>query len=192
MKKRGYVINYILLLVCILTSLNHVESYKTMVGQVSYFDAQSKAELTYVTSITTQEHGKEPLTTTLQAEAHAVANSMGVLSRDNAASVDYAAATASNSRADYLKTIGYITSADACTAEMLESARSNLLNRASVVRQNEIREKDGAPSESLKTEGALQNSNQFYTFANLCAKIIGTDTAGVIRFIHNKDGKKEI
>ncbi len=192
MKKRGYVINYILLLVCILTSLNHVESYKAMIGQVSYFDAQSKAELTYVTSITTQEQGKETLTTTLQAEAHAVANSMGALCRDNAASVDYADATASNSRSDYLKTIGYITSADACTAEMLESARSNMLNRASVVKQNEIREKDGARPESLKAEGTLQNSNQFYTFANLCAKITGTDTAGVIRFIHNKDGKKEI
>lgn len=192
MKKRGYVINYILLLVCILTSLNHVESYKAMIGQVSYFNAQSKAELTYVTSITTQECDKETLTTTLQAEAHAVANSMGALRRDNAASVDYAAASASNSRSNYLKTIGYITSADACTAEMLESARSNLLNRASVVKQNEIREKDGAQSEALKAEGTLQNSNQFYTFANLCAKITGTDTAGVIRFIHNKDGKKEI
>lgn len=192
MKKRGYVINYILLLVCILTSLNHVESYKTMVGQVSYFEAQSKDELAYVTSITTQECDKETLTTTLQAENHASANGMGALCRNNATSIDFAATSASNSRADYLRTIGYITSADACTAEMLESARSNLLNRASVVKQNEIREKDGARSESLKAEGALQNSNQFYTFANLCAKITGTDTAGVIRFIHNKDGKKEI
>lgn len=185
-------INYILLLVCILTSLNHVESYKTMVGQVSYFEAQSKDELAYVTSITTQECDKETLTTTLQAENHASANGMGALCRNNATSIDFAATSASNSRADYLRTIGYITSADACTAEMLESARSNLLNRASVVKQNEIREKDGARSESLKAEGALQNSNQFYTFANLCAKITGTDTAGVIRFIHNKDGKKEI
>ena len=192
MKKRGYVINYILLLVCILTSLNHVESYKTMIGQMSYFNAQSKAELTHVTLTATQECDKETLTTTLQAEAHAAASRMDSLRRDNAASVDYAAASASNSRADYLRTIGYITSADACTAEMLESARSNLLNRASVVKQNEIREKDGARSESLKAEGALQNSNQFYTFANLCAKITGTDTVGVIHFIHNKDGKKEI
>lgn len=151
MKKRGYVINYILLLVCILTSLNHVESYKTMIGQMSYLDAQS---------------------------------------RDNATSIDDT--TANNSRTDYLRTIGYITSADACTAEMLESAHSNLLNRTLAVRQNEIRAKDGARSESIKAEGALQNANQFYTFADLCAKITGTDTAGVIRFIHNKDGKKEI
>lgn len=151
MKKRGYVINYILLLVCILTSLNHVESYKTMIGQMSYLDAQS---------------------------------------RDNATSIDDT--TANNSRTDYLRTIGYITSADACTEEMLESAHSNLLNRTLAVRQNEIRAKDGARSESIKAEGALQNANQFYTFADLCAKITGTDTAGVIRFIHNKDGKKEI
>lgn len=151
MKKRGYVINYILLLVCILTSLNHVESYKTMIGQMSYLDAQS---------------------------------------RDNATSIDDT--TANNSRTDYLRTIGYITSADACTAEMLESAHSNLLNRTLAVRQNEIRAKDGARSESIKAEGALQNANQFYTVADLCAKITGTDTAGVIRFIHNKDGKKEI
>lgn len=144
-------INYILLLVCILTSLNHVESYKTMIGQMSYLDAQS---------------------------------------RDNATSIDDT--TANNSRTDYLRTIGYITSVDACTAEMLESAHSNLLNRTLAVRQNEIRAKDGAWSESIKAEGALQNANQFYTFANLCAKITGTDTAGVIRFIHNKDGKKEI
>jgi len=192
-KKRGYVINYILLLVCILTSLNHVESYKTMIGQVSYFDAQSKDELTYVTSITTQECDKEILTDTAQDEdKEVVTNAEQDGNRGILTSVDYAAASASNSRADYLRTIGYITSADACTAEMLESARSNLLNRASVVKQNEIREKDGARSESLKAEGALQNSNQFYTFANLCAKITGTDTAGVIRFIHNKDGKKEI
>lgn len=151
MKKRGYVINYILLLVCILTSLNHVESYKTMIGQMSYLDAQS---------------------------------------RDNATSIDDT--TANNSRTDYLRTIGYITSADACTAEMLESAHSNLLNRTLAVRQNEIRAKDGARSESIKAEGALQNANQFYAVADLCAKITGTDTAGVIRFIHNKDGKKEI
>lgn len=144
-------INYILLLVCILTSLNHVESYKTMIGQMSYLDAQS---------------------------------------RDNATSIDDT--TANNSRTDYLRTIGYITSADACTEEMLESAHSNLLNRTLAVRQNEIRAKDGARSESIKAEGALQNANQFYTFADLCAKITGTDTAGVIRFIHNKDGKKEI
>lgn len=144
-------INYILLLVCILTSLNHVESYKTMIGQMSYLDAQS---------------------------------------RDNATSIDDT--TANNSRTDYLRTIGYITSADACTAEMLESAHSNLLNRTLAVRQNEIRAKDGARSESIKAEGALQNANQFYTFADLGAKITGTDTAGVIRFIHNKDGKKEI
>ena len=144
-------INYILLLVCILTSLNHVESYKTMMGQMSYLDAQS---------------------------------------RDNATSIDDT--TANNSRTDYLRTIGYITSADACTEEMLESAHSNLLNRTLAVRQNEIRAKDGARSESIKAEGALQNANQFYTFADLCAKITGTDTAGVIRFIHNKDGKKEI
>lgn len=150
MKKRGYVINYILLLVCILTSLNHVESYKTMIGQMSYLDAQT---------------------------------------RDNATDTT---ATANNSRTDYLRTIGYITSADACTEEMLESAHSNLLNRTLAVRQNEIRAKDGARSESIKAEGALQNANQFYTFADLCAKITGTDTAGVIRFIHNKDGKKEI
>lgn len=191
-KKRGYVINYILLLVCILTSLNHVESYKAMIGQVSYFDAQSKAELTYVTSITTQECDKETLTTTLQAEAHAVANSMGALCRDNAASVDYAAASASNSRADYLRTIGYITSADACTAELLEGACSNLLNHTSMVKQNEIREKVGARSELIEAQYVLQNLNQFYTYANLCAKATSTDTAGVIRFIHNKDGKKEI
>ena len=146
MKKRGYVINYILLLVCILTSLNHVESYKTMIGQMSYLDAQS---------------------------------------RDNATSIDDT--TANNSRTDYLRTIGYITSADACTAEMLESAHSNLLNRTLAVSQNEIRAKDGARSESIKAEGALQNANQFYTFADLCAKITGTDTAGVVRFIHNKD-----
>lgn len=144
-------INYILLLVCILTSLNHVESYKTMIGQMSYLDAQS---------------------------------------RDNATSIDDT--TVNNSRTDYLRTIGYITSADACTEEMLESAHSNLLNRTLAVRQNEIRAKDGARSESIKAEGALQNANQFYTFADLCAKITGTDTAGVIRFIHNKDGKKEI
>lgn len=141
-------INYILLLVCILTSLNHVESYKTMIGQMSYLDAH------------------------------------------NATSIDDT--TANNSRTDYLRTIGYITSADACTEEMLESAHSNLLNRTLAVRQNEIRAKDGARSESIKAEGALQNANQFYTFADLCAKITGTDTAGVIRFIHNKDGKKEI
>lgn len=153
MKKRGYVINYILLLVCILTSLNHVESYKTMIGQMSYLDAQS---------------------------------------RDNATSIDDTTATANNSRTDYIRTIGYITSADACTEEMLESAHSNLLNRTLAVRQNEIRAKDGARSESIKAEGALQNANQFYIFADLCAKITGTDTAGVIRFIHNKDGKKEI
>lgn len=150
MKKRGYVINYILLLVCILTSLNHVESYKTMIGQMSCLDAQT---------------------------------------RDNATDTT---ATANNSRTDYLRTIGYITSADACTEEMLESAHSNLLNRTLAVRQNEIRAKVGARSESIKAEGALQNANQFYTFADLCAKITGTDTAGVIRFIHNKDGKKEI
>lgn len=111
-------------------------------------------------------------------------------SRDNATSIDDT--TANNSRTDYLRTIGYITSADACTEEMLESAHSNLLNRTLAVRQNEIRAKDGARSESIKAEGALQNANQFYTFADLCAKITGTDTAGVIRFIHNKDGKKEI
>lgn len=152
MKKRGYVINYILLLVCILASLSQVESYKITLGQTSYFDAQSIIGL--------------PCGSTAAEENIPDTSS--------------------------LKKIDCIVSADACTVEMLEGTRSNLLNRTSAIRRNEIREKAGSRSQQAEGICAWQRSNQFYIFANLCAKTIGTDTAGVIRFIHNKDGKKKI
>lgn len=179
MKKRGYVINYILLLVCILTSLSQVENYKTTLGQTSYFDAQSIIGLPCGRTCTAQE-------------ADSGENVARMTENDTTTEFGSTAAEENIPDTSSLKKIDCIVSADACTVEMLEGTRSNLLNRTSAIRRNEIREKAGSRSQQAEGICAWQRSNQFYIFANLCAKTIGTDTAGVIRFIHNKDGKKKI
>ena len=185
MKKRGYVINYILLLVCILTSLSQVQSYKTTLGQASYFDAKSIVGLSY--DVAGLPYGRA----CIAQEPDSGENVAWMAEDDTVAAFDSTAVEDNNHCTNSLKKIDCIVSTDACTVEMLGSARSNLLNRTSAIRRNEIREKSGPRSEQAEGILTRQRTNHFYTFANLCVKITDTDTAGVIRFIHNKDGKKE-
>lgn len=81
---------------------------------------------------------------------------------------------------------------DVCTVDMLENARTSLLSQQSVNQNTQIQRKSKTLFYLSDDLRSLQTSLKFYTSANPNIYTNSVDVTGIIHFIHDKDGKKQI
>lgn len=85
-----------------------------------------------------------------------------------------------------------ISSEDVCTVEMLGNTHSGLLTRPSSTQNSESQRKSETLSCLLGVIASLQASLHFFASADMSIDADHASAAGVIHFIHDKDGKKRI
>lgn len=94
---------------------------------------------------------------------------------------------------DHILTEGSsISSEDVCTVEMLGNIHSGLLTRPSSTQNSESQRKSETLSCLLGDLASLQVSLHFLTSADTGIDTAHASAAGIIHFIHDKDGKKKI
>jgi hypothetical protein len=90
-------------------------------------------------------------------------------------------------------TVSYNSSnKDVCTIEMLGNTNTSLLSHQTAPRNSETQRKSESLYFLLCELAFLQLLFKFFTSANSNIYIVNTNVAEIIRFIHEKDGKKRI